>query len=195
MRGRDERGAALVEAAIVFPLLMLLLFGIIEYGLVFKNGSTYSASTRSGARSGAASSRMPGFHDTVARAVESTIADASGSSPRTLYVYRADPSTGNPWGGQTYETCVDCFEYGWDGSRPAGQRWVLDGTAHNPWTYDEQRACGNASTDVIGVRVEGSHAFITRMFPPGRVELRERSVMRLEPQSSISGSGCEPTTP
>ena len=36
-RGRDERGTALVEFAVVFPLLVTLLLGIIEFGVVFSN--------------------------------------------------------------------------------------------------------------------------------------------------------------
>jgi Flp pilus assembly protein TadG len=36
-RGRNERGTALVEFAVVFPLLVTLLLGIIEFGVVFSN--------------------------------------------------------------------------------------------------------------------------------------------------------------
>jgi Flp pilus assembly protein TadG len=34
-RGRDDRGVALVEFAIIAPLIFLLLFGIIEFGWTF----------------------------------------------------------------------------------------------------------------------------------------------------------------
>jgi hypothetical protein len=52
-RGRDERGAALVEFAISVGLLLTLLFGIISYGYVlsFKQGLTQAAAE--GARAGA----------------------------------------------------------------------------------------------------------------------------------------------
>lgn len=48
-RGRGERGASLVEFALVAPLLFLLIFGIIEFGWGF---SQY-LDTRHGAREGA----------------------------------------------------------------------------------------------------------------------------------------------
>src|SRR4029079_19073677 len=51
--GRGERGAVLVEFAISSVLLLLLLFGIIEYGYVlsFKQGLTQAAAE--GARAAA----------------------------------------------------------------------------------------------------------------------------------------------
>jgi Flp pilus assembly protein TadG len=52
-RGRDERGAALVEFSISVGLILVLLFGIISYGYVlsFKQGLTQAAAE--GARAGA----------------------------------------------------------------------------------------------------------------------------------------------
>ncbi|HWM34350.1 MAG TPA: TadE/TadG family type IV pilus assembly protein, partial [Pseudolysinimonas sp.] len=34
-RWKDQRGAVAVEFALVFPLLILVLFGVIEYGAVY----------------------------------------------------------------------------------------------------------------------------------------------------------------
>lgn len=55
-RGRDERGAAVVEFAIASVVLLMLLFGIISYGymLSFKQGMTQAAAE--GARAGAVGS-------------------------------------------------------------------------------------------------------------------------------------------
>ena len=58
MRGikekNPERGAALVELAIVLPLLLLILVGIIEFGLLFYNQQVLTNSSREGARAGIA---------------------------------------------------------------------------------------------------------------------------------------------
>jgi Flp pilus assembly protein TadG len=54
LQGRlGERGAALVEMAMVLPLLVLLVFGIVEYGLLFKEKLTIAAAATSSARTGA----------------------------------------------------------------------------------------------------------------------------------------------
>lgn len=46
---RDERGQDLVELTVVAPLLLLLLFGIVEFGSIFDSQHTMSYLTREGA--------------------------------------------------------------------------------------------------------------------------------------------------
>ena len=48
----NERGAALVEFAIVLPLLLLLAFGIIEFGFLLYNKAMLTNASREGAREG-----------------------------------------------------------------------------------------------------------------------------------------------
>jgi Flp pilus assembly protein TadG len=47
-----ERGAALVELAIVLPFLLALLAGIVEFGLLFYNKQVITNASREGARAG-----------------------------------------------------------------------------------------------------------------------------------------------
>jgi Flp pilus assembly protein TadG len=49
-RFRNERGQALVEFALVLPLLSLILFGIIQFGIVFNNYIDLTDAVRAGAR-------------------------------------------------------------------------------------------------------------------------------------------------
>jgi Flp pilus assembly protein TadG len=44
------RGAAIVEAAVVFPLIFLLTFGVIEYGWLFLKAQQITNASRQGAR-------------------------------------------------------------------------------------------------------------------------------------------------
>ena len=48
---QNRRGAAAVELAVVLPLFLLLLAGIIEFGQVFKIEHALSSASRRGARS------------------------------------------------------------------------------------------------------------------------------------------------
>jgi Flp pilus assembly protein TadG len=50
-RWKDESGAAAVEFAIVFPLLILVLFGIIEFGAVYNAQLVVTGAAREAARS------------------------------------------------------------------------------------------------------------------------------------------------
>lgn len=49
-RRASEGGAVIVEAAVVLPVLFLLVFGAIEYGLLFKDDLTGSNVVRAGGR-------------------------------------------------------------------------------------------------------------------------------------------------
>ena len=49
---RDERAQDLVEYALIFPLLALLLLGIIEFGLVILSYDSIANAAREGARYG-----------------------------------------------------------------------------------------------------------------------------------------------
>ena len=49
-RARGDRGAAAVEFALIAPILFLLVFGIIDFGLLINSQSTASNAAREGAR-------------------------------------------------------------------------------------------------------------------------------------------------
>jgi uncharacterized protein (UPF0333 family) len=49
---RDNRGQALLEFALVLPVLLLLVFGIIEFGLIFFDNLVITQAAREGARVG-----------------------------------------------------------------------------------------------------------------------------------------------
>jgi Flp pilus assembly protein TadG len=58
---RDRsRGAVLIEAAILLPLLVLLTFGAVEYGLIFRDDLKITTAARSGARIGTADKTSDG---------------------------------------------------------------------------------------------------------------------------------------
>ncbi|MGF7185899.1 Flp pilus assembly protein TadG [Desulfitispora alkaliphila] len=50
---RERRGQALVELALVLPILLMILFGIIEFGRIFNAQLTVTHASREGARYGA----------------------------------------------------------------------------------------------------------------------------------------------
>jgi Flp pilus assembly protein TadG len=72
---RREDGQALVEFALVLPLLMALLLGIVQFGIVFNNYETLTDATRVGARK-AAVARFVG--DNGASAIAAVKSSATG---------------------------------------------------------------------------------------------------------------------
>jgi Flp pilus assembly protein TadG len=54
----SEQGQSLTEFALVLPILALLLFAVIQFGIVFNNYVTLTDSTRAGARKAVVSGRL-----------------------------------------------------------------------------------------------------------------------------------------
>ncbi|MDG2261642.1 MAG: TadE/TadG family type IV pilus assembly protein [Actinomycetota bacterium] len=52
-RQRDEDGLVAVELALVLPVLVMLLFGILQFGIAFNRQQGVHAAAREGARAGA----------------------------------------------------------------------------------------------------------------------------------------------
>ncbi len=74
-RHDGEKGAALVEMAIVLPLLVVLVFGIVEYGLLFKEKLTIAAATSSAARTGATMGNRDAADYRILQALEAGLFD------------------------------------------------------------------------------------------------------------------------
>lgn len=52
MKKPDERGVSAVEFALLLPVLVLILFGIIEFGLILYDQAVITNASREGARKG-----------------------------------------------------------------------------------------------------------------------------------------------
>lgn len=73
-RRNHERGAAAVEFALILPVLLLLVFGIVEFGRVYNIQTSMTAAAREGARA------MAIDNDSVA----ATAAAVSAAAPYSL---------------------------------------------------------------------------------------------------------------
>ena len=87
----DERGAILVEAAFVLPVMILFVMAIIEFGLAFKDLQTVFTATRVGARTASAEPRQFGYADDVVNAMKSSLSAIPSGQWQELWVYKAQP--------------------------------------------------------------------------------------------------------
>src|SRR5207237_9935455 len=94
-----ERGATIVEAAFVIPLLFLFIFGLIDVGLWEYQGSQASAAARDGARVG------------ILRYLS---ADTTGSANNTAI----SNAVAARLGGQAYNLTVTCLQEGAPTTKP-----------------------------------------------------------------------------
>lgn len=168
-----DTGAVLVESALVFLLLVTLVFGVIEWGLYIKDANTVTSATRAGARTASALPRQAGFADRAAAAVASSLIALEPGSAEVLWIYRAN-ADGLPDSGSFDIPCGVCHRYEWDA---ASRDWRLVWAG---WPYASQVACGGQDSDALGVYVRARHRFFTGFFGPDRT-VADRTVMRLEP--------------
>jgi Flp pilus assembly protein TadG len=76
---RAESGTTIVEATIVLPLMLLLVFGIAEFGIAFTRWNSLTNAVREGARTGVVF-RSPCDASAVTSLVETTVSNfATGS--------------------------------------------------------------------------------------------------------------------
>jgi Flp pilus assembly protein TadG len=79
MRRREE-GASAVEFAIVAPLLFMLLFGIIGFGLAFLQVQSIRTAVREGGRAAAVGQSVSGTQQTTVDASSGSIPDGQQSN-------------------------------------------------------------------------------------------------------------------
>lgn len=85
-RAQRDDGAAVVEFALVMPLLLLLIFGIIDFGRIFWEQGTLSGAAREGVRRVA-------LAETEGPVVANAVDEATGVSGLTVTVTQADGTT------------------------------------------------------------------------------------------------------
>jgi Flp pilus assembly protein TadG len=76
---RNERGQTLTEFALVLPLIAVLLFGVIQFGIVFHQYVTLTDAVRAGARQGAVGRHLADPVGSVEDRVRGSAADLDQS--------------------------------------------------------------------------------------------------------------------
>jgi hypothetical protein len=203
-----ERGAVAIETALVMPLVLAVLLGIVEVSLLIRDHVAVTSAVRVGSRIASASADAgPGVCETgptappctsasspaLAQLAADAIQRAGSAMPADsidhILVYKAnrqgfpgaDGNTTMPTSCSGYANCV---RFTWNDAanafRYAGGAWDSKGI----------NACVNES-DTLGVAMQATHEFMTGILGAS-VGLADRSVMRFEP---LSEDSCKPGTP
>jgi Flp pilus assembly protein TadG len=79
IRIRNEQGQTMTEFALVLPVLALILFAVIQFGIVFNNYVQLTDATRAGARKAAVSRQVADPVGTTVAAVRASAKDLKQS--------------------------------------------------------------------------------------------------------------------
>jgi hypothetical protein len=181
--GGRERGAALVEAALVSPLIIVLLFGLLEFGMLFKDYLTVANATRAGARIGSAEGSNPQADYQILQSIKGASSAMSAGDIQRIVVFKASASNGT-----VPQTCKDgtpgstCNVYvATDMNRPSSDFGCGAGQPDNYWCPTTRKDNQADPPDYIGVYIKAQHNWITGLFGSSRM-MGDTTVMRIEPQ-------------
>lgn len=183
-RDRTERGAVLVEMAIVVPIFIVLVFGMLEFGLAFKDKLTMEHAVNQASRR----ATVMGQDATADLEILNAFTDGLvGAASIDSVVY------------------VDIFRVNADGSKGVYDRYVPDTTTEpgcdwnpcpdpvivDPVTYgnpSDYPPCGRDialepgdGVDTIGVEVEYTHSWVTGVLGFSTQIWHETAHARMEP--------------
>lgn len=195
-----ERGATLVEAALVTIPFMMVVFAILEFGLAFRTDLTVNNASQRATRAASVGGRAPAADFQIIDAVKDGLDDGGMEAVERVIVYRAtgpdDPvpagclAITNPVGPNGVSG--SCNVYGPDA---LNDPLVLpDGTDNPAWQCAtgarDEAWCPTTRAvsfslgprDYVGVYVETTHEFITGFFGAD-LQIEANSVSRLEPET------------
>jgi Flp pilus assembly protein TadG len=190
-----QKGATLVEAALVFPILILIVIAILELGMLFRDYLTVSYLSREGARIGA----LAGDDSEADCAILMGIENLASSNilsrmSHPVHIFRANsdgtlaegPNVANRNPVLSPQCTVPADP---DDSWTLTTVWIPQGCT-NPITAScRQTSVGTGvRPDILGVRLRVTHNWITG-FPPfrGSVQIDETTITRLEPKAFLTG--------
>jgi hypothetical protein len=200
-----------VEAALVTPLLLLLVFGIIEFSLLLRDHVAVSSAVRTGGRvASTGAGAGPGVCDTgptappctpetapaLAQAAADAIQRAGSAMPQDaidyIYVYAANPGGyPGPTGNTTMPdgTCgfADCVKFVWV---DAQNRFRY---ASGTWDSRTINACINDPAAMsVGIYLRATHDFVTGLFADS-IGVADRAVLKFEPLTTeLCAPGSHP---
>lgn len=94
--GRPEHGIALIETALVLPLLFLLFVGMVEGGVAYRDSNTLARATQQSARSNSRIANGSSADYESLKALESGLAALDASSVKRVIVYDATATGDSP---------------------------------------------------------------------------------------------------
>jgi Flp pilus assembly protein TadG len=186
-RAGSERGASLIEAAIVAPLLILLAFGAAEFGFVFLDFLSVSSAAREGARVASAVGDAVDADVLILGAIGEATAGLDNSTIEAIWIFEAK-ANGDPVDNCVVDTSVNYFTCAGPTNRTniydsAGNLLIgsWNSTGRNVTVGLNCPAVPADCPDRLGVRVVFTHQYITGFlgFPTG--PFAEDAVFQLEP--------------
>jgi Flp pilus assembly protein TadG len=186
--GPSEKGQAIVEFAMLLPVLVLLLVGLMEFSLVWNSRNTVLFASRDGSMLAAEGGSLDGTDCVVLQRIEADVVSPSTSLRiQEISIYWSDRNGDQIGTNQNVYTRTGSTSC----TYPDGTTITVPYTLATAGYVEGARCsvlagCGGSHTtvDTIGVRVTYQHFWMTSFvrFAGTSVTFTEASITRAEPQ-------------
>ena len=186
-RRSGARGAVTVEMAIVAPFLLVLLFGIAEFGLAWTSGNRLEGAVSTAARTGSVSGSLAEADNHILMSLRASLdADLRANVERVI-VFRSDRNgsmnsacrTTTP--GTGVSSGFRCNVYSRTQLETAGPTSTLPNGFWPPTGRQDHLADTPAGPDYIGVTVITRHDDVSGTFWRNGFRLERTSIYRIQP--------------
>lgn len=175
----SERGAALVEFAIIATFFFTLAFGTLEMGTAWSDSQLVTQAARTGARSSTQLGISPAADSFSVESIEAALGDLRNDVTR-IVIYDASAADGS-----MPPACVNATPPG-----IPGQCSVYDQTyfgTYGAWANGSWAPASRDNTadtaDYVGVTVEVARPYTTGFFTGSTFDIADTTVMRIEPEA------------
>lgn len=184
----------MAEAAIVLPVFFLIVFGVIEHGILFKEALTVDDIARTGARAATAAGNDGDADHRMLSAVKAAATALDPGQLERIVIYKASgPSDSLDANNASYASCRAgtpvagvCNVYApSDLSRPSGDFGCQAGISPDRfWCPTDRKIAQTGAAgppDWVGVWVRATHNSLTGLVSNDRV-ITNSLVLRIEPR-------------
>ena len=191
---RGDGGLAIIEFAIVVPLLTLLFAGIVEFGMAWRDDLTIASATRSAARvaSNLGDNELTDYEALLT--LQAALATLDNATLEGVLIYDGSATNGDP--------AASCFDVNGDPQSSAAGNCnfyteamisSLDvsnfsgGVICGAWDWYycpvNERSTSQATLSDVGVWIRIERGWFTQMFPGDGLTMEDQTIMRVEPHS------------
>jgi hypothetical protein len=177
---------------LLVPVIALLAFGVIEFGIAWQDRLTVESAVRAGVRVGSTEGSASTADTGILMAVGAALNDVGLSNVNHVVVYKSGSTDGAvPAACLTpapHSVSGSCNAYSGaqlqqvaGGTAPASWFGCGAGSLDASWCPASRQSIQALGSDYLGVWVSANHAMLTGFFGSAQT-LTDRAVMRLEPQ-------------
>ena len=179
-RNDGERGATMVEFALVFVLLLAMALGTFEYGMALRDWVSVTIATREGARVAASAANYEAADCVILEATSGALQSFRSGEISRVHIYRSDGNGSYPDGNSTLAAIYRPAASG-DTPVPECPFWTVHNPASN-WEPGDRTTPPGGEPHWIGVRLEYTHDWRTDfLWWSGTAAWQDDAVFKIEP--------------